>query len=153
MRDSETRLEATSGTNRDLRDIGRRVLEDRERQDAIARVEQAGTVAPDIGVDRPVLSDAEAAHFGAQLRCLEERVAAMPHIDALLESEGAQRSESRGFAGSLRNAERVELRLGNHSENEEHGAPAPRVPGPKRAARSVRDGQSDVTGAPTGPPT
>lgn len=140
MKDSKTRLPAASGTNRGLREIGRRVLEDRERRDAIGRAEQAGRTAADMGVDRPALSDAEVAHFAAQLRCLQERVAAMPHMDDLLESEGGRRSESRALAASLRKAERVELRLGEHPENEGREQPAFHVPGQRRAERSAGDG-------------
>ena len=98
-------------TDKDLREHGRRGLEDRERQDAIFKAEQAGRIAAAAGSDRSDPSEADVARFGVQLQHIDDRVFTMAHLGILLTSEGTQRSESRRFAGSLRNAERVELRL------------------------------------------
>jgi len=112
MEDLGRPVRPACATEKDLRRSGRRGLEDRERQDAIFRAEQAGRIAADVGSDRPAPSGEDVARFRAQLRRIEECVSAMPHMVTLLKSEGTQRSESRLFASSLHKAERAELRLG-----------------------------------------
>jgi hypothetical protein len=106
-----SRVRAVWATDVDLREIGRRGLEDRQRQNAMLRATQAGRTAADAVPDLPVLSEADAARYGAQLRRLEESVLVMPRVDALLTPQDTQRSEALRLSGSLQTAERVELRL------------------------------------------
>lgn len=109
MEDLGTSDGPVPATKEVLRDLSRRGFEDRERQDALFRAEQAGRIAAAAGFGRPDPSDEDVARFGVQLLRIAERVTAMPRVDALLMAGGVQRSESRRFADSLRNAERVEL--------------------------------------------
>lgn len=74
------------------------------------RAEQAGRAAAEV-VDPPVRSEADVLRFRLQLRGIEERVAAMPRMDAVLRRGGRPSGVSRRFAGSLRDAEQTELRL------------------------------------------
>jgi hypothetical protein len=104
-----SRIRAVWATDVDLREIGRRTLEDRERQDAMSRAAQAGGIAATAVPDLPVLSEADAALYGAQLRRIDEGVWAVPHVDTLLKPDDAQRSKSRQLSDSIECAERVEL--------------------------------------------
>jgi hypothetical protein len=107
----EKRVRAVWATDVDLLELGRRGLENLERQNAVLRATQTGRIADDAELDLPVLSEADAARYGAQLRRLDESAFAMPRVDTLLTPQGTHQSESRRLSDSLANVERAELRL------------------------------------------
>ena len=118
MRDVGTPVGPVPEDRKALRDLSSRGNEELARQNALLRAEQVGRNAADQGFDQPAPSAEDVERFDLQARRIGERVETIPHMDALLESEGTRRSDSRRLADSIQSAEQMELRIDEASETQ-----------------------------------
>ena len=80
------------------------------------RAERAGRLAVDAAGDVADRAETDVLRFGVQLSRIEQGVSTIPSVGGVLRPDGTRRGESRRFAESLRDAERLELELERSAE-------------------------------------
>ena len=115
---AEDSLRPIPRTDKQLREESRREREDRERREAMLRVElAAGAFAP---MDEPwpePPADNE-ARFTAQVARLEGETGAVPRIDTVLAGRLQQEMEDEEFSEAVGRAEQAEHRVGGRDERD-----------------------------------